>query len=62
MHTRGMQWELLQHGIKREGLELDLEIDKTAICFPTSYDADDLKVIHGQTHAELLRLFAVFFF
>jgi hypothetical protein len=62
MHTRGLQWELLQNGIKREDLELDSEIDKTAICFPTSYDADDLKVIQGKTHAELLRLFTVFFF
>ena len=29
MHTRGMQWELLQNGIKREDLEVDSEIDKT---------------------------------
>ena len=39
-----------------------MEIDKTAICFPTSYDADDLKVIQGKTHAELLRLFTVYYF
>jgi hypothetical protein len=62
MHTRGLQWELLQNGIKREDLELDSEIDKTAICFPTSYDAEDLRKIQGKTHAELLRLFTVFCF
>ncbi len=31
MHTRGMQWELLKNGIKREDLELDSEIDKTGL-------------------------------
>ena len=31
MHIRGVQWELLQNGIKREDLELDSEIDKTGL-------------------------------
>ena len=54
--------ELLANGVRREDLELDSELDKTSVIFPSGIGPDDVDRILNIVYAELDRLYQVSMF
>ena len=57
--TATPQSMLLYNGAKREDLELDSEIDKTAFDFPADLTLDDLMTLKTAVHFELKKFYKV---
>ena len=54
--------ELLANGVRREDLELDSELNKTSVIFPSGIGPDDVDRILNIVYAELDRLYQVSMF